>query len=51
MSNATTHLNRKIVERISLAIKILMGLVFISPIFIGLVFSFVPDEELYCFPH
>jgi sn-glycerol 3-phosphate transport system permease protein len=50
MSNATTHLNRKIVERISLAIKILMGLVFISPIFIGLVFSFVPDEELYSLP-
>ena len=34
-------------ERIGVAVKILIGLLFVSPIFIGLVFSFVPDEELY----
>lgn len=37
-------------ERIGVAVKILIGLLFVSPIFIGLVFSFVPDEELYALP-
>ena len=37
-------------EKIGVAIKILIGLIFVSPIFIGLVFSFVPDEELYALP-
>ena len=37
-------------EKIGVAVKILIGLLFVSPIFIGLVFSFVPDEELYALP-
>ena len=36
--------------KIGVAIKIIIGLMFISPIFIGLIFSFVPDEELYALP-
>lgn len=50
MSNAAVHLNKKIMEKVFLVIKILMGLAFISPIFIGLIFSFVPDQELYSLP-
>lgn len=42
--------NRAKKEKIFVAIKILIGLLFISPIFVGLVFSFVPDEELYELP-
>ena len=45
-----SKLSHKTKERISVAIKIILGLIFISPIFIGLVFSFVPDEELYALP-
>ena len=45
-----SKLSHKTKERISVAIKIILGLMFISPIFIGLIFSFVPDEELYALP-
>lgn len=44
------HFSRKTQERIGVAVKILLGVLFISPILIGLVFSFVPDEELYKLP-
>lgn len=44
------HISRKTQERIGVAVKILLGVLFISPILIGLVFSFVPDEELYKLP-
>ncbi len=44
------NIPHKVRERISVAIKILIGLLFVSPIFVGLVFSFVPDEELYSLP-
>lgn len=44
------HFSRKTQERIMVAVKILLGVLFISPILIGLVFSFVPDEELYKLP-
>lgn len=44
------HFSRKTQERIVVAVKILLGVLFISPILIGLVFSFVPDEELYKLP-
>ena len=35
---------------ISVIVKVIIGLVFISPLFIGLVFSFVPDQELLKLP-
>ena len=43
-------IKHKTKEKIGVAIKIIIGLMFVSPIFIGLVFSFVPDEELYALP-
>ena len=42
-----SHKNR---ERLGVVIKILIGLLFISPVFICFIFSFVPDEELYGLP-
>ena len=48
MSKVTIKHSTKI--KIGVAIKIIIGLMFISPIFIGLIFSFVPDEELYALP-
>ena len=48
MSKITIKHSTKI--KIGVAIKIIIGLMFISPIFIGLIFSFVPDEELYALP-
>ena len=48
MSNITIKHSTKV--KIGVAIKIIIGLMFISPIFIGLIFSFVPDEELYALP-
>jgi sn-glycerol 3-phosphate transport system permease protein len=50
MSNKSFELNKKTKERMILSLKVLLGLLFISPLFIGFVFSFVPDEELYALP-
>ncbi|MFC2822150.1 MAG: carbohydrate ABC transporter permease [Spirochaetales bacterium] len=44
------YISRKNKERIGVTVKILLGILFISPILIGLIFSFVPDEELYKLP-
>ncbi len=50
MSIVTRHKHRIKWDSPILALKILLGVLFISPIFIGLIFSFVPDEELYALP-
>ncbi|MGP1508124.1 MAG: carbohydrate ABC transporter permease [Sphaerochaeta sp.] len=44
------YISRKNKERIEVAVKILLGILFISPILIGIIFSFVPDDELYNLP-
>ena len=40
------YLTNKQRTLISVIVKVIIGLLFISPLFIGLIFSFVPDEEL-----
>jgi sn-glycerol 3-phosphate transport system permease protein len=50
MNNKAVTFKKKTRGNIILVVKILLGILFISPIFIGLVFSFVPDKELYALP-
>ena len=44
------YLTNKQRTLISVIVKVIIGLLFISPLFIGLIFSFVPDEELLKLP-
>ena len=46
-SKYLTHNQRTV---ISVVVKVIIGLLFISPLFIGLIFSFVPDQELLKLP-
>lgn len=48
--NKSIGLKRKTIEATAFLVKLLLGIIFISPILIGLVFSFVPDDELYALP-
>ncbi|MBO4388946.1 MAG: carbohydrate ABC transporter permease [Spirochaetales bacterium] len=50
MSKQRKKLTHRQKERLAVGIKIFLGILFMSPIFIGLVFSFVPDDELYELP-
>lgn len=50
MSIVTLHKHRIKWDGVFLVLKIMLGIIFISPILIGLIFSFVPDEELYALP-
>ncbi len=43
-------IKHKTKERIGVIIKVIIGVLFISPILVGFVFSFVPDDELYALP-
>ena len=44
------YLTQKQRNAISVIIKVFIGLLFISPLFVGLIFSFVPDQELLKLP-
>ena len=46
-SKYLTHNQRTV---ISVVVKVIIGLLFISPLFVGLIFSFVPDQELLKLP-
>lgn len=41
---------KKARRHVSFALKLFVGLIFISPVLLAFVFSFVPDEELYNLP-
>lgn len=43
-------LKKRTLPKIWIALKILLGLLFISPVLVGFVFSFVPNEKLYSVP-
>lgn len=49
-SNTYYQFKKKMMPKIWFALKVLLGLIFISPVLVGLLFSFVPNDDLYSVP-
>lgn len=50
MDNSVYRILKKVTPIVAFALKVFVGFVFISPILVGLVFSFLPNELLYAVP-
>ena len=49
-SNSYYVFKKKTLPKIWIVLKVVLGLIFISPVLVGFVFSFVPNELLYGLP-